>query len=105
MLFMFISAALAWIVAVVFMFKARKAAVAKDQAGLTIAIRLSRLLFIASMGCIVTALNMKVGNTVAFFAICGLALLMTIKFVIDVLHPERVAAKLQSSGNMPDLRL
>lgn len=104
MLFMFLSAALAWVVAVAFMFKARKSAIAKDQAGLMIAIRLSRLLFIASMGCIVTALNMKVGNTVPFFVVCGLALLMTIKFVVDVIQPERVAAKLQNSEKLPDLR-
>lgn len=104
MLFLLISAAVMWVVAIVFMFRARAAVVAKQQSELMIAIRMSRLLLIASMGCILTALNLKIGNSAAFLAICGLAVVMGLKFVLDILKPQRVADRMQGSGQMPDLR-
>ncbi len=104
MLFMFISAALAWIVAVAFMFRARKAVTAHDQAGLIMAIRLSRLLFVASIGCVLTAMNMKTGYSPAFFVVCGLAAIVSVKMILDLFQPERVAKKLSQSENLPGFK-
>lgn len=104
MLFLLISAVIMWVVSIVFMFRARADVAAKRRSGLIMSIRMSRLVFIASMGCILTALNLKTGYSIAFFLICGLAIVMGFKFVMDILHPESIADQMMNKDKMPDLR-
>ncbi len=103
MFFLFISAAVMWIAAVLFMFRVRHALTANDQTGVITSIRMSRILFLASMGCIVAAINMKVGNTMPFYLVAGLAAVMCIKFVVDILSPGRIVEKMKNSGERPNL--